>query len=135
MAKRRELWANLVAPQFGGPVFPVSVSVDVSGGTDNFVIFVAPRDCKVRRAKVAHNTAPGGTSTYALRNVTDSVDVSSADIDADALAVDTAGSFTIATANEDLDEGDVLALEATIGSGGGQATVTFEVEFLELKND
>ena len=36
MAKRRELWANLVAPQFGGPVFPVSVQVEVTGTSTEF---------------------------------------------------------------------------------------------------
>lgn len=133
MAKKRELWANLVAPQFAGPVMPVSVTVDVAA-TEEIPIFVAPRNCRVRRASVAHTGALGGTSTYALRNVTDSVDVSSADVDADALAADTASAFTIGSSDE-LDEGDVLALEATVGAGTTVACVTLEIEFTELKND
>ena len=52
MAKRRELWANLVAPQFGGPVFPVSVQVEVTGtSTDFYPVYVATRDVKIRRLR------------------------------------------------------------------------------------
>lgn len=131
MAKHRELWASLVHPAFAGPVMPVAAGVEVDAA-DAYPVFVATRKCRVRRASVAHT---GGLSaaTYALRNVTDSVDVSSATIDADALAADTAAAFTIGT-SYDLDEGDVLSLVVT-GTGTTFANVTIEVEFLELKSD
>jgi len=133
MAKRRELWANLVAPQFGGPVFPMSFSLTMSGAADLYM-FVATRDMKVRRASVAHETAPSGTGLYTLYNLTTATDISSADIDADALAVDTAAAFGISSTAADVSEGDIVVLQVA-GTGGGAITCTVEVEFLELKND
>jgi hypothetical protein len=132
MAKRRELWANLVAPQFGGPVFPMSIPQTMSGA-DDLYLFVATRNMKVRRAQVAHTVAPTGTGTYALKNLTTTTDISSADIDADALATDTAEAFALDPAAVDVSEGDIVVLEAA-GTGGGPLVVTLEVEFLELKN-
>lgn len=134
MAKRRELWTGLVHPTFGGPVFPVSVNVQVSGA-DAYPVLVATRNMRIRRAWVAHATAPTGTATYAIRNVTAAADISSATIDADALAVDTPSQFTISEAAAEVTEGDLIALNHVGGTGGGSTVVSLEVEFIELKND
>lgn len=132
MAKRRELWANLVAPQFGGPVFPISVPQTMSGA-DDLMLFVATRNMKVRRGSISHTVAPTGTGTYALYNLTTTTLITTTTIDADALATDTAASFTI-DGEADVSEGDVIVLQVA-GTGGGPLVCTVEVEFLELKND
>jgi len=133
MARKRELWANLVAPQFGGPVFPMSIPQTMSG-PDDLYLFTATRDMKVRRASVAHTVAPTGTGLYTLYNLTQTQDISSADIDADALATDTASAFALNPATVDVSEGDIVVLQVA-GTGGGPLVVSLEVEFLELKND
>jgi len=139
MAKRRELWANLVAPQFGGPVFPVAVQVEVSGtSADDFPVYVCTRDVKIRRASVVQEVSPDGTKTLALYNTTDSALITDA-IDSDALAADTASAFSIVSAQSEWQEGDVISLQYGVSSAGTTApatvTVVMELEFLELKND
>jgi len=140
MAKRRELWANLVAPQFGGPVFPVSVQVEVTGtSTDFYPVYVCTRDVKIRRASVVQEISPDGTKTLGLANKTDSDALITDAIDSDALAADTASAFTIVSGKSEWSEGDVIALHYVCSSAGstapGTVTVTMELEFLELKND
>lgn len=132
MAKRRELWANLVAPQFGGPVVSMSVPQTMSGA-DDLMLFVATRDMRIRRAWVSHTVAPTGTGTYALHNLSTTTDISSADIDADALATDTPAQFSLVS-DHTVYEGELVVLEVA-GTGGGPLVVTMEVEYLEYKND
>ena len=139
MARRqRELWANLVSPQFGGPVVSVNVVLEIPDAVNtDYVIYQATRDVAIRRARVCHEVSPDGTSIYALVNVTDSVDLSSADIDADALAANVSSAFSLGTNADKLEEGDVVALEweSTATVFPGTVVVSFEVEYLELKND
>lgn len=130
----RELWANLQHPQFGGPVFPVVAQLELDATSDRELpIFVAPRNVAVRRASVAHETSPGGTAVYGLRNHTDSEDISS-DIDADALAADTTSDFTLNDNADLIEEGDVIVLDYTGGSSApGAVVVVLEIELIELK--
>ena len=135
---QRELWANLQHPQFGGPVFPVAVALEIADNTNaDLPIFVAPRNVAVRRASVAHESSPDGTTTYALRNLTDSEDISSSDVDAAALAADTAATFSIGDNGDLIEEGDVIALEyeSTGAVSPDSVIVVMELELVELKND
>jgi hypothetical protein len=133
---KRELWASLVHPAMSGPVFPVSVSVE-SDAADDYPVFVATRNGRVRRASVAHAVAPTGTATYDLDNTTQTLQINTvaSAIDGDALAADTAASWVIDPDNAEFVEGDVISFSRTGGTGGGTTTVTLEIEFTELKND
>ena len=138
MRKTRELWANMVNPQFGGPVFPVVVNVEVTGtATDTIPVFVATRDVALRRASIVQEVSPDGQKTLNLRNLTDSEDLATA-VDSDALAANTGEAFVLASASDSVDEGDVIGLVYTVATAGttapGVVTVVLELELLELKN-
>ena len=137
MARQQpELWRGLVNPILAGPVFPITVALEIPDNTNtDYPIFVATRNVAIRRASVAVETSPDGTSIFALVNATDSEDLTSADLDADALTASTAGSFSMGDNADLIEEGDVVALEweSTGTTAPGTVVVCLEVEFLELK--
>lgn len=136
---QRELWANLVSPQFGGPVMPVT-SV-LSPGTTNaeYLVFVAPRDVAVRRAFIAgRNDMGAATATVNLENVTDSQDLASA-LDLSSGGVDLSGNdyaeFVLNSNADKIEEGDILVIDYDSNTDPGELVVVLEVEYLETKDD
>ena len=139
MARKRELWANLVAPQFGGPVCPITCHVTVAGVvSDDFPMFIATRDMRIRRAYFCQEISPDGVKGVSLYNQTTNV-LASAQIDSDALAAETSAKFVLIEDKTTVKEGEILSLAYGVTTSGSTAptgcSVTLEVELLELKND
>lgn len=138
MARRqRELWASLQHPAWGGPVFPTSIVVEVTGTTTDVIpVFVATRNVAIRRASFAQEVSPDGTKTLQLVNLTDTQDLTE-EASSDALAADTAFAWTMTSNADLLEEGDVIGLEYTVDTAGTTAplnvVVVLELELLELK--
>lgn len=132
---QRELWANLVAPQFGGPVFPVTVVLTPGTTNNEAVVFVAPRDVAIRRGYVASAAdLSGAVATLTVENLTDTEDLSS-EFDLSALEAGDSAALTFVAAADKIDEGDVVILDYDSDTDPGELVVVLEVEFLELKND
>ena len=139
MARKRELWANLVAPQFGGPVCPITCHVEVTRtASDDFPMFIATRDMRIRRAYFCQEISPDGVKGVSLYNQTTNV-LASAQIDSDALAAETSAKFVLVENQTTVKEGEILSLAYGVTTAGSTAptgcSVTLEVELLELKND
>lgn len=139
MPKQRELWAGLVHPTFGGPVMPVSVVLTPGTTGAEYVIFVATRDCAVRRARVAARADLGAaTATLTLENVTDSEDISS-EMDVSSSGVDLSGNdsaeFVLNDNAEKIEEGDILVVDYDSDTDPSELVIVLEIEFLEIKED
>ncbi len=135
MARRqRELWANLQHPQWGGPVMPVQVVLTPGTTSAESVIWVAPRNVAIRRARVAARADLGAaTATAVLENVTDTEDLSSS-FDLSTLGGNATGEFTLNSNADFIEEGDVLTVDYESTVDPGELVIVLEVEYLELKN-
>jgi hypothetical protein len=140
MARRfRELWANLQHPQWGGPVMPLSIVLTPGTTNAEYVIWTAPRNVAIRRARVAARADLGaGAVTVTLENATDSEDLT-AELVLDDAGVDLDGNasapFVMAAAADFIDEGDVIVVDYDSDTDPNELVIVLEVEFLELKND
>lgn len=136
---QRELWANLVAPQFGGPVVPVTAVYQPGTTNAELLVFVAPRDVAVRRAFVAaRNDLGAATATLTLENATDSEDLA-ATLDASSSGVDLDGNdYAQWVLNDNADliqEGDIIVVDYDSDTDPGDLVVVLEIEYLEIKED
>lgn len=135
---KRELWPNLVSPQFGGPVFPVVATFQPGTTNAELVVFVAPRNVAIRKALVAaRNDMGAATATVNLENTTDSEDLASA-LDVSSGGVDLDGNdyaeWTLNSNADMIEEGDILVVDYDSNTDPGELVVVLEVEFLETKN-